>query len=301
MDLELFLKWLHHFILYAHKERPLPLDIAVFNPLKTAFSTLAARLGLVRGDLVVGKKQFSSLLKSVYPTAVTAQTIKAGIRKAEILPLSRGAVVRILPSADSSSTHATPSATPSSTHATPSSTQATPPATPSSTHASPSATQTPCPTFKRVTPKNYLVAAGVIPESLANVLMSVERSEKVRHRIPLPARVIDQYFNLMVEKEAEEKEKEEKKRKRKEEMAKKEEEKRQAQEAKRQKKQAPPMTEEEGEHCAICKKVVPPRSDDTIDEWVQCDLCNLWFHLECAGVEEVPDTDWLCHKCCLST
>lgn len=94
MDSELFLKWLRHFIKYApaHTTHILqPLDIAVFNPLKTAFSTMASRMGLVRGDLVVGKKQFSPLLKTVYPTAVTAQNIKAGFRKAGIFPLSRAA------------------------------------------------------------------------------------------------------------------------------------------------------------------------------------------------------------------
>lgn len=48
---------------------------------------MASRMGLVRGDLVVGKKQFLPLLKNVYPTAVTAQNVKA-----EIFPLSRGAV-----------------------------------------------------------------------------------------------------------------------------------------------------------------------------------------------------------------
>ncbi len=100
MDSELFLKWLHHFItplilimdqhethvsrdvimfcrenkveilcLPAHTTHILqPLDIAVFNPLKTAFSTMASRMGLVRGDIVVGKRQFSALLKHVYPT-----------------------------------------------------------------------------------------------------------------------------------------------------------------------------------------------------------------------------------------
>ncbi len=139
------------------------------------------------------------------------------------------------PSATPSSPAATPSATPSSAHATLTYTSSTQPTDTTST-----TTQTPCPTCNRVAPKNYLVAAGVIPESLANVLMSpaLERKEKVRRRIPLPARVItsDEYFNLRVEKEAEEKEKEENKRKRKEEMAKKEEEKRHAQEAKRQKK-----------------------------------------------------------------
>ncbi len=103
IDSELFLKWLHHFIKYAPEERPLilimdqhethvskdvimfcrenkveilclpahtthilqPLDIAVFNPLKTAFSIMASRMGLVRGDIVVGKKQFSAILKCV--------------------------------------------------------------------------------------------------------------------------------------------------------------------------------------------------------------------------------------------
>ncbi|KAL1277080.1 hypothetical protein QQF64_023753 [Cirrhinus molitorella] len=83
----------------------------------------------------------------------------------------------------------------------------------------------------------------------------------------------DEYFNLLVEKETEEKEKEEK---------------RQAQEAKRQKKQAPPPTED-GEHSAVCRRVVPPGSEDeAIDERVQCDLCQLWFHLMCAEVEALP-------------
>ena len=42
----------------------------------------------------------------------------------------------------------------------------------------------------------------------------MERKERVRRRIPLPARVItsDEYLNLLVKREAEEKEKEEKKR-----------------------------------------------------------------------------------------
>ncbi|KAF4115330.1 hypothetical protein G5714_002819 [Onychostoma macrolepis] len=189
---------------------------------------MASRMGLVRGDIVLGKKQFSALLKHVYSTAVTAQNIKAGFCKAGIFPLSRTAVdttqvVRVLPSADGSD------ATPSITPATQSSTQRTDTST---------ITQTPCPTcnINRVAHKKYLVTAGVIPESLANILMSpaLERKEKVRRRIPLPA--------------------------------------------------------------------WPPGSaDEAIDEWVQCDLCHLWFHLECAEVEEVPDTDWLCHKCCLST
>ncbi|CAM4568477.1 unnamed protein product [Leuciscus chuanchicus] len=175
-----------------------PLDIAVFNPLKTGFSTMASRMGLVRGDLVVGK-EFSSLLKTVYPTAVTAQNIKAGFWKAGIFPLSRGAVdttqvVRVLPSAD---------------------------ARPSTAPVTPSAMTSSAP----VQWHNFVLKTGVIPESLANVLMSpaLDRREKVRRRLPLPARVItsDGYVRLLKQKEAEEKEKEEKKRKRKEDMARK--------------------------------------------------------------------------------
>ncbi|XP_038570742.1 chromatin assembly factor 1 subunit A-like [Micropterus salmoides] len=138
-------------------------------------------------------------------------------------------VVRVLRSTDQRD--ATPSITtvnPSATHTTKD------PPTDTQTSATPSTT--PCPTCKMASPQNYLVAAGVIPESLANVLMSqaLDRKEKVRRRLPLPARVItsDEYVHLLEQKEAEEKEKEEKKRKRKEDMAKKKEEKRQAQKAK---------------------------------------------------------------------
>ncbi len=94
---------------------------------------------------------------------------------------------------------------------TPSSPAATQPSTkPTDTST---VTQTPCPTcnINRVAHQNDLVAAGVIPESLANILMSpaLERKEKVRCRIPLPACVItsDEYFDLLVERKTEEKEK----------------------------------------------------------------------------------------------
>ncbi|KAL1277155.1 hypothetical protein QQF64_023828 [Cirrhinus molitorella] len=86
-------------------------------------------------------------------------------------------------------------------------------------------------------------------------------------------------------------------------MAKKKEKKRQAKEGKKRRPcTPPPPPAEDGGHCALCRRVVPPgSSDESIDEWIQCDLCHLWFHVECAEVEEVPDTEWLCHKCCLST
>lgn len=34
-------------------------------------------------------------------------------------------------------------------------------------------------------------------------------------------------------------------------------------------------------------------------DWVQCDSCELWFHLACIGVQpqEVADGDYHCHVC----
>ncbi|KAK7130403.1 hypothetical protein R3I93_019897 [Phoxinus phoxinus] len=95
-----------------------PLDISVFNPLKGVFSTLASRMGLVRGDMVVGKKHFSSVLKHAYEKAVTAANIKAGFRKAGIYPLSREAVdmtqiVKLVPTAAAAPTSSTAAAAPS--------------------------------------------------------------------------------------------------------------------------------------------------------------------------------------------
>lgn len=127
MTTELFRKWLNHFGKHNPQELPLflvmdqhethcgwhvidmcranaieivllpphtthmlqPLDISVFNPLKAVFSTLASHMGLVRGDMVIGKKQFSSVLKHAHEKAITAENIMASFKKAGIHPLSK--------------------------------------------------------------------------------------------------------------------------------------------------------------------------------------------------------------------
>ncbi len=55
------------------------------------FSTLASRIGLVRGDIVVGKKHFS-VLTHTHEKASVVKNIMAGFRKAGIYYLSREAV-----------------------------------------------------------------------------------------------------------------------------------------------------------------------------------------------------------------
>ncbi|XP_041921544.1 uncharacterized protein LOC121685206 [Alosa sapidissima] len=117
MDSELFLKWLEHFVKYARQERPLllfmdqhdthvgtrvvdfcranqievaclpshathvlqPLDVSVYGPLKAAFSDLARHLGLVRGNLIIGKKNFTPVLKVAFEP-VTHTTSRVGSR-----------------------------------------------------------------------------------------------------------------------------------------------------------------------------------------------------------------------------
>ncbi len=158
----------------------------------------------------------------------------------------------MLPSVDGSD--ATLFRTPSSPAATPLATPSSPAATQPSTKPTDTSTvtQTPCPTcnINRVAHQNDLVAAGVIPESLANWQRRRKRDKPRRPKG----------------------------------------------------KRSRHLLRLKMENTALCRRVVPPGSgDESIDEWVQCDLRHLWFHLECAELEEVPDTDWLCHKCCVST
>jgi len=116
MDGPLFVRWIEHFLKHAPAERPLlltcdqhethmskdvvdlcrgngvevvclpshtthalqPLDVSLFGPLKEAFTKLATNMGLVRGEHVLGKKYFSSILKFANPKAATVENIKKG-------------------------------------------------------------------------------------------------------------------------------------------------------------------------------------------------------------------------------
>ncbi|KAG5261440.1 hypothetical protein AALO_G00304540 [Alosa alosa] len=127
MDSDLFLKWLGLFVKYARQERPLllfmdqheahvgtgvvdfcranrievvclpvhithvlqPLDVVVYGSLKAAFSRLARNMGLVRGDLVIGKRQFSAVLKYALEEACTPHNIISGFRQTGLFPLNR--------------------------------------------------------------------------------------------------------------------------------------------------------------------------------------------------------------------
>ncbi|KAL2089186.1 hypothetical protein ACEWY4_016085 [Coilia grayii] len=149
MDSDLF-KWLEHFVRYARQERPLllfmdqheahvgtgvvdfcranqievvclpshtthvlqPLDVSVYGPLKAAFTDMARCLGLVRGNLTIGKRNFTPVLKVALEQACNPRNIRSGFRKTGLFPLDRKAVdesklVKGLhrPSDDSSTSH----------------------------------------------------------------------------------------------------------------------------------------------------------------------------------------------------
>ncbi|XP_031669824.1 uncharacterized protein LOC116359919 [Oncorhynchus kisutch] len=259
MDAELFLKWLLLFVKHAPKERPLvlvvdqhkthlsrevvkfcrenqvevvclpantqvlqPLEISVFGPLKAVFSRNAARLGLVRGDLVIGKKHFSSMLREAYPQAVTKKNIMAGFKKAGIFPLNREAfdscqLVKLEPTtpdpnaATSEATAGTPDPKAAET---PDPNAAETPVTPATTtFLVPDGWFSTC--GQRALPTNPLVAAGLVSPDPTNVLVppvfQTSNRQKVKRRLLLP----EEYNKLLHQQEAGEKEKQERKRKRK--------------------------------------------------------------------------------------
>lgn len=64
-------------------------NVCVIGPLKSVFSTNAAPLGLVLGDVVIGKKHLSAMLHQPYPRVVSSKYIKGRFKKAGIFPLNR--------------------------------------------------------------------------------------------------------------------------------------------------------------------------------------------------------------------
>ena len=47
--------------------------------------------------------------------------------------------------------------------------------------------------------------------------------------------------------------------------------------------------------CGICGQEYMDETDD-VQYWIQCDNCNVWYHWDCAGVQNEPDT-FFCSKC----
>lgn len=187
-------KHMHTELVRFCQENTSTLDISVFGPLKSIFTTNAAHLGPMRGDVVICKKHFSAMLHQTYPKAVSSENIKSGFRKAPTTsPIAH----------DHRSPH---SCDPGSSYSSPHRSEYHDPTTlpiaetttiPAAANPSPVC----CPTCKQVTPTKTLEAAGIVTAKLANIQMPT-----ARRRLPLPVHVITaDNFNEMLTQQDQEK------------------------------------------------------------------------------------------------
>ncbi|KAL2087969.1 hypothetical protein ACEWY4_016797 [Coilia grayii] len=209
MDSDLFLKWLEHFVRYARQERPLlifmdqheahvgtgvvdfcranqievvclpshtthvlqPLDVSVYDPLKAAFTDMARCLGLVRGNLTIGKRTFTPVLKVALEQACNPHNIRSGFRKTGLFPLDRKAVDEskvslhrclLLPPiiATASSSHSIAPASSSSSHSIATASSSPTIATASSSHSIAAASSSSSPTIATASSSPTIAAAS---------------------------------------------------------------------------------------------------------------------------------------------
>lgn len=53
--------------------------------------------------------------------------------------------------------------------------------------------------------------------------------------------------------------------------------------------------------CARCLREESPRpreeGDHSLDDWIQCEHCDKWYHTWCLLITVVPEGSWHCHEC----
>ncbi|KAL8587468.1 hypothetical protein ACOMHN_062201 [Nucella lapillus] len=59
-----------------------------------------------------------------------------------------------------------------------------------------------------------------------------------------------------------------------------------------------PISEKSDEGQAVCRRCGEP---DGLN-WVQCDICDEWFHIACTNItdsiDDLEDVQWICDFCC---
>ena len=222
-----------------------PLDKSIFKPLKSAFANVLKSVTFARQNFTLSKSDFPRMFTEPYDKTCTPFRVKQSFCDAGICPFDPSKIkIDVLSPSEHFQVVSTPSSgsaanespsasgvtlapdTPTPSPVVSGSSLTTPPSTGSS-HCSSSA-NTPC---------NPLLAAGLIPESLADIFEVPERSVKeTRRRINTKARVItgDEYVEEIRKKEEEAQQKEREKQRRKKER----EEKKAAKEMEKRQKEA---------------------------------------------------------------
>ncbi len=46
----------------------------------------------------------------------------------------------------------------------------------------------------------------------------------------------------------------------------------------------------------VCGKEYVEQTD-TVEVWIGCDMCDVWYCLSCGGLTDAPESDYICTKC----
>ena len=214
-----------------------PLDKSIFKPLKSAFANALKSVTFARQDFTLSKSDFPRMFTEPYDKTCTPFRVKQSFADAGICPFDPSKIkVDVLGPSEHFQVTTTPPSSESAAEESPSTSGVTM-ATDTPGLVSPMASGSPVTTPLSTgsahslssvnTPCNPLLAAGLIPESLADIFQVPERKVKeTRQRITTKARVItgDEYTEELKKKEdeAQEKEKQRKKKEREEKKAAKE-------------------------------------------------------------------------------
>ena len=56
------------------------------------------------------------------------------------------------------------------------------------------------------------------------------------------------------------------------------------------------MDEVDVDVCGLCLHKDDPSSEEFVD-WVECQLCGIWYHETCVFFDQSSNVDFICHIC----
>lgn len=290
-----------------------PLDVAVFRSLKAKISKYVCQGKAIRGDLWVAKKDFSGIFRLAFEEAFTIRNICDGFQTCGISPFNPNAVNKsLLQHSQVTPVQAMeidlakekncsqPVITDVDKNAAAKVTQEASTPLAESTNSTSTALK-----------ENVLVKYGLVSRELVDVLsppdtmvkthVNWSKKKNIKTARVLTSEEISAEIFEQHERKLELQKKREEKQKRKDHQEKENQpptKKRKDPGAKtndQATKKPPSKNPAEGKEkdedvCNVCSLA-------TGGNWVQCDLCDGWYHLQCIQLESAPDGDWFCPPC----